>query len=146
MRYMLGQSQPASTITLPAPTEGLLRNGSAWWRQTSRPRRILILLAAVWILNGFDLGFTILAQLQGTLTELNPVARHLLPYGAVALLLYKLVALGIGTAVLWRCRHHASAEIGTWVALAVYVGVSLRWHVFYDAMNAMHTQSLLVLP
>jgi hypothetical protein len=100
----------------------------------SRSRRIVIALGMVWLLNGFDLWFTVLADTLGALFELNPFARWILPYGMGAITVYKLAALTVGTGLIWRSRHCRLAEIGTWFIVAINVGLALRWHQFYQML------------
>ena len=47
-----------------------------------RERRVVALLLTAWVVNLFDLGFTLLAREQRLLTELNPLAVHIIGHGA----------------------------------------------------------------
>ena len=89
------------------------------------------LLLAAWIVNLFDLGFTLLAQEQGLLVELNPVAARVIPHGAVAAAAYKLALLSFGTMILWLCRDLAIAERSAWVYAIVCVALAFQWHLVY---------------
>lgn len=114
------------------------------WGPASRPRRVLLLLSVLWILNVFDLGCTVLAHVQGALNELNPLARLLLPYGAVGLTLYKLAAVGTGSFMLWRWRGHPLTEVAVWFLIAVYVVVALRWHHLFLLLHYIQQHGALL--
>lgn len=95
-----------------------------------RPQRIVFLLIAIWVLNAFDLGFTLFAHRFGFFTELNPVAARMLD-SAHLLAAYKGGLLVAGSAILLSLRRHAIAELGCWFLLASYVYVACRWYVYY---------------
>ncbi len=44
------------------------------WVAEARSHRVICLVLGIWLLNGFDLAFTILSHEQGVLHEENPVA------------------------------------------------------------------------
>ncbi len=100
----------------------------------TRPRRVLWVLAAVWVLNIFDLGFTMIAHVHGNFTELNPIAAGMLsgPWYHVAA--FKFVTLGVGTIILLMLARHKVAELGSWLLLAAYVLVAARWYHYFDGM------------
>lgn len=114
------------------------------WGPSSRPRRVLLLLSVLWVLNVFDLGFTVLAHGQGALNELNPLARMLLPYGAVGLTLYKVAAVGTGSLLLWRWRSHPLTESALWFLIVVYVIVALRWHDLFILLHYIQQHGALL--
>jgi len=97
-----------------------------------RERRILLLLAGAWVLSGFDLGFTLVARAMGLLEELNPVAGWFMHNGGdSAVIVYKLVLMGVGTAILWRFRRSVQAEVSAWIIVGAYVALSFRWDTYY---------------
>ena len=100
-------------------------------REQARDRRLLWLLIGVWIVNLFDLCFTLLAVEQRILVELNPVAARLLAYGPGVLTLYKFSLLSVGTAILWRCRRHRLSETAAWVVAILCVALALIWYKLY---------------
>lgn len=97
----------------------------------ARVRRLFWLLMAAWIINLFDLGFTLLAHEMQVLVELNPIAARIIPLGTVPTVIYKLTLLSAGTFLLWRHRHCRLAEHGAWAYAAVCVGLSFWWHQLY---------------
>ncbi len=109
----------------------------------TRPRRVLFVLAAVWVLNMFDLGFTMVAHVHGHFTELNPIAAGMLsgPWYHVAT--FKFVSLGAGTIILLMLARHKVAELGSWLLLATYVFVAARWYRYFDDMLEDPLLSLL---
>ncbi len=131
-REMSARLHSRSEAVLAPPALPSVRRLVLGWGQASRSRRILILLAGVWMLNAFDLGFTILAHAQGALLELNPIANLLLAYGTEAVIAYRLGIVLFGTSLLWWARRHRLTEMGTWLVMVAYVAVALRWHHFYD--------------
>ncbi len=101
-------------------------------RHSIRERRMLWLLAVIWVLSGFDLGFTLVARSLGMLDELNPVAAFLIDlHSDRAMVVYKLLLMAAGTILLWRYRHHSAAEWSTWLVALAYVALALRWQAWY---------------
>jgi hypothetical protein len=94
-------------------------------------RRIFWLLVGVWVINLFDFCFTVLAIEQRILHEANPVAALLIPFGPLALGLYKFGLMGIGTAILWRYRRHPISETAVWVVAVFCVVLCLMWYRLY---------------
>src|SRR5882672_1251507 len=125
---------------LPAPcVDASLASGEPSRLQrvlSARPVRVFLLLAAVWLLNGFDLLFTILADKLGCFIELNPLAAALLDDGDYAgIILFKIALVGGGTFILWHLRRHRLAEMSTWLVAFLYVGLAFRWYRFYESWN-----------
>jgi hypothetical protein len=111
----------------------------------NRPRRILLLLAAVWIMQGFDLGFTVVAHRCESFAELNPVARWALQRGATGAIVYKVTLVLLGSVILWCCRRRVLSECLLWLVVAACVGLSLRWRDYFhyfveDAQGAAVVQ------
>ena len=100
----------------------------------TRTRRVLWVLAAVWVLNMFDLGFTIVAHVYGHFTELNPIAASMLSGPWYHLATFKFVTLAAGTIILLMLARHKVAELGSWLLLATYVFVAARWYRYFDDM------------
>jgi len=104
-----------------------------------RPIRVGMLLVAVWVLNGFDLHFTLTAARLGPFIELNPVAAEMLNAGSgLAVTLYKVSLVAIGSAILWQYRYLRLSEIGCWMLVCMYAGVAIRWHYYYMAWNHLY--------
>ena len=97
-----------------------------------RGQRIFLLVAAIWIMNAFDLFMTLHAHGHGLLAETNPIARYLLVQGPSALIMFKILFAGFGGCVLLLTRRHALAEYMTWLAAAVNLSVAVRWMSCYE--------------
>ena len=96
----------------------------------ARTRRLVLALIAIWVLNLFDLTFTVLAGRIGGFEEVNPLARDIL-HESGRLLLFKLVTLGLGTAILLLFRRHWVTEAAAWLVCGVYVALSFIWVAYY---------------
>ncbi len=111
-------------------------------RVTSRrARRVMILLAGVWVLNLFDLSLTMRAQADGMLYEGNPLARALLTLGAGPLIAAKLLLVAGATLVLFNFRRLRCAEVAACIALLVYVGVAVQWKLCYEMYEVAHSNA-----
>lgn len=95
-----------------------------------RSRRIVLLLAMLWLCGVFDLVFTLTAHRIGNFAEFNPLAAALLSH-TVALIAFKLAMLAVGSAILFAVRHRLIAEIACWALCAVYVVLSAIWLHYY---------------
>jgi hypothetical protein len=104
------------------------RRGFGW---LTRARRVLLALAAVWVLNIFDLGFTLVESSHGHFTELNPIAASILSRPDYFLIAFKLGLLTLGSIILLVLREHRLAELGCWLLLAAYLYVGARWYAYY---------------
>jgi len=101
-----------------------------------RPVRVALLLLAVWLLNGFDLFFTIWASRMGPFQELNPLAAMVLGNGNyTGIILYKAGLVLLATGILWYHRHYSFSETGCWMITFVYAALALRWHRYYETWN-----------
>lgn len=85
----------------------------------------------MWLIQGFDLGFTICAAEGRTFTEANPLGAWALQHGPRGAILFKASLLTFSTAVLWRFRSRLISECLLWIVMAACVGLSLRWHDYY---------------
>ena len=95
-----------------------------------RPRRVLLLLLALWVLNGFDLALTLLATGRDGFVELNPLAARLL-HSAAGLIAFKLAMVGLASAIIVLLRRRRTTELGCWGMCAAYTGLACMWSVFY---------------
>lgn len=100
----------------------------------NRPRRVLLTLAAVWIIGAFDFAFTLLEFDSGGFVELNPLARRVLEQPDHVVAAFKFGLLGVGTVILLALRRHAVAECACWLLLAIKVYVAVRWFAYYDCV------------
>jgi hypothetical protein len=107
----------------------------------NRSRRVLLALAAVWVIAVFDLGYTLAESGTADFTELNPVAARLLGGPASAVIAYKFALLGVGTLILLGLRRHAIAELACWFLFVAELYVALRWYGYFDCLLEAGTNS-----
>lgn len=117
--------------------EGVARLGEtprqAWkWITSTRSRRVICLLLCVWIINGFDLVLTVLAQRTGMLHEENPIARAVLAHGEGAIFAFKVLLVVGASTVLLRCRRHRCSELAVLLVALTYSIVAVQWKLCYD--------------
>ena len=102
-----------------------------------RGRRLLLLLLGVWLVNLFDLGFTLVASEQRLMTELNPLASRVMGWGTAAIIAYKLLLLTLGSAILWWQRRRLLTELALWAYAGICVGLALHWQNIYHVADPM---------
>jgi len=132
----------APTIPIPGANGGDEQPISRWhgvaaWVQEARQcaaacraRRVVLLLLCLWLLNIFDLVFTILGSRLEHFEELNPLARHLLDHPA-ALTAFKLALLSFTSVVFVIFRRHWLTEFGCWCLATVYTVLAAVWLSYY---------------
>jgi len=126
---------PSGSLTPPYSSAGAEPHWSArfiHWFVEARSHRVICLVLGVWVLNGFDLAFTILSHQQGMLQEANPFARHMLSSGTASIILYKIGLVMIGSYPLLRFRIARITEMGALVILCAYVLLAVHWSICYD--------------
>ncbi len=96
-----------------------------------RARRVVLLILALWLINLADLGLTLCARDIGGFHELNPVARPLIG-STSALVIFKLSLVSISSLIMLTYRRHLWTELGCWVLIAVYTGLSFVWVQYYS--------------
>lgn len=130
-----GVSIHRTAVPWPSPrAAGPARRRSAFgW--LVRPRRVLLVLAAMWVLNLFDLGFTLVEAGRSHFHELNPVAARFLTQPSYVLAAYKAVLVGIGSSILLALSRRRIAEVTAWFLLGVYILVAIRWSLYYKHLN-----------
>ena len=101
----------------------------------TRGRRVVCLLVLLWVLNFFDLAYTIHAHQTGMFYELNPVARGLLD-SPWALTGFKCVAVAIGSVILILLRRHRLTELAAWLLCLAYMSLAIRWLNFCAILQA----------
>jgi len=106
------------------------------WLAAARSHRVVCLIAGIWLINAFDLVFTILSHQQGMLVEQNPVAREMLVRGIPSLVLYKIGLVFIGTYPILKFRTTRISEWGALIVLIAYATLAVRWSDCYDAYCA----------
>ena len=106
-----------------------------------RTLRVAVLLAAVCILNGLDLVFTLFADRidmgkDALFVELNPVADAFLRTGLIpSLICFKILMVLCGLGLLWKLRYSRLAVPACWLLLAAYICLSVRWYEWVSDVN-----------
>lgn len=98
----------------------------------SRPRRVLLVLAAVWVINVFDLTYTLAESFTGGFVEANPLAARLLHTSPTMLIAYKALLLTASSTILLSLRRRRITELGCWLLLGAYVYVAACWGIYYQ--------------
>ncbi|MFP4139375.1 MAG: DUF5658 family protein [Planctomycetota bacterium] len=96
-----------------------------------RARRVVLLIAAIWLMNFTDLALTLFARDIGGFHELNPIARPLIG-STGALIVFKVSLVSISSLIMLTYRRHLWTELGCWVLLSVYTGLSFVWMQYYS--------------
>lgn len=112
-------------------------------RWLNRPRRILLTLAAVWVVAVFDLGYTLAEWGTADFVESNPVAAKVLSQSVRSVFIFKFGLLGAGSAILLLLRRHAVAELGCWFLFAAMLYVAVRWYGYFDCLLHDYVNPLL---
>lgn len=124
----LTRTEPLADLDSRAPwTKRLIH-----WAVSARAHRIICLVLGIWMLNAFDLAFTILSHEQGLLHEENPLARQMLSNGMASIILFKLGMVLIGSYPLLRFRTARIAELAAYLVFAAYVLLAIRWSMCYE--------------
>ncbi len=96
-----------------------------------RARRVVILVVALWLINLADLGLTLCARDIGGFHEINPIARPLIG-STGALIVFKLSLVSTSSLIMLTYRRHLWTELGCWMLLSVYTGLSFVWMQYYS--------------
>lgn len=141
--HMLVCPSPMSTeLADGSRTKGLFERAASALAN-SRASRVLVLLAALWMLNAFDLVLTVHAHEQGVLHEENPVASYLLKSGRGPITLYKAGLMLIASYPFVRFRSQRITEMGALVAVLLYIFVAFRWSNCYEFYAQEHLDGTL---
>ena len=135
----------------------LAENDVSWrarlmhWLAGARAHRVICLVLAIWLLNGFDLTFTILAHEQGSLQEQNPLARRFLADGPLSVTLFKVGLVLIGSYPLLRYRRARITEMATLIILMAYGLLAVHWSEYFrlstiTSGTPVHVAELSTLP
>ena len=140
----MGYSRVTQPCAIPQllrlPQSGLAR---AWaWLAQSRSHRVWCLLLGLWVINAFDLAFTLMSHREGLLQEANPLAAAVLAQGSLAVCCYKVVLVIIGSSILIRYRRNWLAECTALTVLTVYVFVAMQWKTCYEVYELTHTGAI----
>ncbi len=131
-----------STATL-SDGMGVSAQPSPWtvrlvnWVAEARSHRVICLVLGIWLLNGFDLTFTILSHRHGLLQEANPVAGFMLSNGTASIILFKIGLVLIGSYPLLRFRRVRLSELAAFLVLAAYVLLAVRWSTCFEIYAGM---------
>lgn len=132
----------SQTSLLPDAT-GLSAPRETWttrcvaWVAAARAHRVICLVMGIWLLNGFDLVFTLLSYKHGLLQEQNPVARLMLGNGTSSIILFKIGLVLIGSYPLLRFRRTRIAELASYLVMAAYVILAVRWSTCFELYAAV---------
>ena len=96
-------------------------------RPTLRDARMVMLVAAIFILGIFDLVLTLVAHPMGLLDERNPVARVALGRGVATLITFKICLNLVGCALLFLARATASGKVAAISIFLTYAGLAVWW-------------------
>ena len=96
----------------------------------------------IWLLNGFDLAFTIISNQHGLFEEENPLARQMLDQGIASIILYKIGLVLIGSYPLLRFRTARITELGTLVILLTSALLAFRWSTCFELYTLSLSNSL----
>ena len=99
-----------------------------------RSRRVLLLLVLIWMLNGFDLAFTLLANEIGGFHEANPFARPFLR-ASESLIAFKLASVAVASAILIAFRRRVVTEVACWLLCVVYTVLAFMWVTYYSFLS-----------
>jgi hypothetical protein len=98
----------------------------------TRPRRVAVLLLAIWAFNLLDLHFTLTESLtRSWFVEANPVAALVLGTSVTATVAYKASMLALGTGILWWLRRRAVAELASWLLTFICLSLMVHWYQYY---------------
>lgn len=142
--HMPVAAAPAQKVCLPPRRllDFLCRiSGCGRTGEQRRENRMLYLLIAVWIINLFDLGLTLIARQQRLLTELNPLAVHVFAWGPVAVAVYKMALLAAGTAILWWQRRRPMAELALCGYAVICLGLAVHWYRLYHTAEPLWVEA-----
>jgi hypothetical protein len=96
-------------------------------RLRAKPRKLLVLLSVVNVLNLADFVLTLDVLDMGG-GEANPLMRSLFEMGPVWAGLFKILAVGCASLLVWRCRNYRDALAAGLVMLAIF-GAVFTYHV-----------------
>jgi hypothetical protein len=107
--------------------------GGRWWLFATRPRRVVFALGLIWILNVFDVVFTLLAFRIGEFREGNPLAREFV-YAGESLIAYKVMTVGLASLLLILLWRRKLTEIACWAGFGGYLLLSVLWAAYFSLL------------
>ncbi len=98
-----------------------------------RPRPVVVAaLAALWMLNLWDLLLTRHALQSGMASEANSLMNLLIGMGWLPAVVFKVGVVTFGVLVLWRYRHHRLA-VASSVSLTLFYGLVVLYQAVFIA-------------
>jgi len=95
-----------------------------------RSRRVVLLIALLLLISGFDLIFTLLASQTKSFEELNPLAARLIHMPA-ALVVFKLFLVAAASIILYALRARRLTEWACWGLSGAYAALAAVWWLYY---------------
>lgn len=121
------QTSPSVPAIRPRPRHAHWWTRFIRWVVGARSHRVLCIVFGIWLINAFDLTFTILSHENGMLDEKNPVARHVLQQGTLSVVLFKIGLVLVGSYPLLRFRRARITELGALVVFVAYAALAFHW-------------------
>ena len=99
---------------------------------------MLLLMCATGLMGLADLVLTLTYVQTVGMSEANPLARWLMQFNSVTIVvLFKFATIALSSGlVLWR-RTTRTAEIGAWLCLLVMIMLTIRWVWFIGAFSSL---------
>ncbi len=127
---MLCDKEPEGRTASPWKAFLTAVRGRVWSGPRHRGRRVFLLVIMLWVLNAFDLKFTLLAQNIGGVTEMNPIARMFVS-DSTALITYKFALIIPASIIFLAMRRRLLTEVGCWLLLGAHVALAFIWQQYY---------------
>ena len=106
-----------------------------------RPTRVAVLLITLAALSLFDLAATLLYLTHAGLLESNPIARILVAGGGPsAVVLWKLLTVGLSIYIFYIARHRLSGELGAMLCCAALVWLTARWDSYNSEIHTITSE------
>jgi len=102
--------------------------------QRERAFRTTVMLAAVFVINLFDLALTESQMARGNFAEANIVAAALVSSSG-GMAMYKALLLGLGALILYRLRDHKASEAAAAGLLACHIALIGWWLAYLHAVE-----------
>ena len=91
---------------------------------------LFLMLLLLWVTNGFDLVFTLMAARLDGFQEANWIAAQLID-NPFLLGAFKVLMVLFASIIIIRFRKHYLTELGCWGLSIVYVLLSVIWWIHY---------------
>jgi hypothetical protein len=146
MRVM-GIAHPDASVHERQGMSGLRQTWTVATSPDCRGLRVMMLLAATFLMGAADLALTLTYVTSMGMVELNPLARFIMAWGSVELLaIFKFGAMTINGGILFAFRRRRIAEVATWICFGVMVALSIKWAMYASHMTnhaqQMHTAGM----